>query len=213
MTRNKSRATQRGPEDRPHAEADAALQAEAAPPTAEPLTSPPAEVVDRSEYFAVRLRETVVPLFLSANCCRALPQIDIAAYQRYRDRLLADCGNPKDPIEVMLIEQLVLAHLNTGLLHCRSSHSNSIETAAVYLSAAARLTGEFRRTALALQAYRAASARLAEMAEADVDVPTGEVLEPADELEENYTANEIETARSDDPDGPTILPFRRSATV
>src|SRR5436190_639285 len=49
-------------------------------PVAEKVPEP-TEVINRSDYFATRLRETVVALYLGANLGRALPQIDTAAYQ------------------------------------------------------------------------------------------------------------------------------------
>ena len=49
------------------------------------------------------------------------------AIHLYRDRLLADCGNPTDPIEVMIIEQLGLAHFYLGLMHCKAANAGSVE--------------------------------------------------------------------------------------
>ena len=60
----------------------------------------------------------------------------------------------------MLIEQLALAHLNCGQLFYRASEAGSVECATAYLAATARLMAEFRRTALALPAYREAAQRL-----------------------------------------------------
>ena len=54
----------------------------------------------------------------------------------------------------MLIEQLAFAHLNIGRLHFRSATADGLEGARVYGALAIGLTGEFRRTALALKAYR-----------------------------------------------------------
>ena len=76
------------------------------------------------------------------------------AYKKYRDQLVADCGGPSDPVEVMLIEQLALAHLNAGRLHFRAANAESLEGARVYGGLAVLLQGELRRTALALKAYR-----------------------------------------------------------
>jgi hypothetical protein len=212
MPRNKNNTTSRGRATIPGPVGTAPVDS-ADQPAEDPESPQEATKIDRSEHFATQLRHAALPLFLNAGLAKALPQVDLLAYQIYRDRLLTDCGSPTDPIEVMLIEQLVLAHMNTGLLHNRASNANTIETAAVYLSAAARLTGEFRRTALALQAYRAASVRLAEMAESDLDVPAGEIAEPANALEENHITTEIEATLSADHNEPPSLPFRRSATI
>ena len=82
-----------------------------------------------------------------------------------------------------------------------------------YLAAAARLMGEFRRSALGLQAMRAASIRLAEMAANDTDLPTSEVIEPGHELEEKHLDTEDGATRGDDDAGCAIHPFPRRATI
>jgi hypothetical protein len=170
------------------------------------------EVLRRSEHFAGHLRETAAALFLNASFGQVFKDVDTVAYKLYRDRLLADCGAPSDPIEVILIEQISMAHLITGYLHTKGLNS-SAECASAYLGAAARLTGELRRSALALQTYRAASVRLAEMADANPQVPTGEVIEHHDEPLGDHVDGEIGATAEDDTDGPTALPFQRRASV
>jgi hypothetical protein len=172
----------------------------------------PTELLRRSEHLAGHLRETAAALFLNASLGHVLKDVDTVAYKLYRDRLLADCGGPTDPIEVILIEQISIAHLITGYLHAKGLNS-AVECAAAYLGAAARLTGELRRSALALQAYRAASVRLADMAEVDPKVPTGEVIEHHDEPQGDHVDGEIGATAEDNHDGPATLPFRRSASV
>lgn len=75
-------------------------------------------------------------------------------FQAYRDQLMRDSGNPSDPIERMLIEQLALAHHQIGQLHYRASQAISPEAAKVYLGATCRFLAELRRLALALRQYR-----------------------------------------------------------
>ncbi len=82
-------------------------------------------------------------------------QADALAYKLFRDRLLVECGSPIDPIEIMLIEQLALSHLNTGRLHFKSATADGLEAARTYGALAIALAGEFRRGAMALKAYRA----------------------------------------------------------
>jgi hypothetical protein len=55
---------------------------------------------------------------------QTLKNIETGTYRMFRDRLLVDCGSPTDPIEVMLNEQMVLAHLNVGQLHYNSEKSS-----------------------------------------------------------------------------------------
>lgn len=81
-------------------------------------------------------------------------QVGAAGFKVYRDRLLEEAGNPTDPIERMMIEQLALAHHRIAQLHVQVEEAKSIEAAKAYAAAAARLTGEFRRLALAIRQYR-----------------------------------------------------------
>lgn len=77
------------------------------------------------------------------------------AYKVYLARLLEDAGNPADPIERMMLQQLGLAHFRLGQLHAAAGHSKTLEAVKIYNSVTARLWGEFRRTALALRLYKA----------------------------------------------------------
>jgi hypothetical protein len=95
-----------------------------------------------------------------ASLKQTLTQPDVMSYRIYRDRLLADYGDPRDPVVIMLLEQLALAHLNCGQLLRQASEAGTVECASAYLAATARLMAEFRRTALALPAYREAAQRL-----------------------------------------------------
>jgi hypothetical protein len=99
-------------------------------------------------------------MFMFASVGTVLAEVDVTSYRIYRDQLLADFGHPKDPIVIMLVEQLALAHLNCGQLFYKASAANSVECASAYLAATTRLMAEFRRTALALPAYREAMQRL-----------------------------------------------------
>jgi hypothetical protein len=76
-----------------------------------------------------------------------------SAYRVYLERLIEDAGNPSDPVQRMMLEQLALAHFRIAQLQVQASHAKSTEGVKIYNSAASRLQGEFRRTALALHAY------------------------------------------------------------
>jgi hypothetical protein len=77
-----------------------------------------------------------------------------SGYRQYLDKLRTDAGNPSDPIEVMLLEQLALAHLRTAQLQSKAGSAEGLETAKIYNAAAARLLSELRQTALAIKTYR-----------------------------------------------------------
>jgi hypothetical protein len=73
----------------------------------------------------------------------------------YLKRIFKEAGDPKDPIERMMIEQLVLAHHKVGELYVRAESTKNPQEQAVYNAAAGDLLSGFRRTALALKRYRA----------------------------------------------------------
>ena len=108
-----------------------------------------------AEHFASHLADTSSSAFMYFCMAGVFRQADSLAYKLFRDRLLVECGSPTDPIEIMLIEQLALAHLNTGRLHFKSATADGLEAARTYGALAVALAGEFRRGALALKAYRA----------------------------------------------------------
>jgi hypothetical protein len=86
-------------------------------------------------------------------------QVGAAGYREYLDRVRKDAGEPTDPIEVMMLEQLAFAHLGAACLHGRAGMAEGLDAVALYNAAAARLLSEFRKTAVALQAYRDAGPR------------------------------------------------------
>ena len=63
-----------------------------------------------------------------------LKGIDWPAYKLYRDRLLADSGNPTDPVEVMLLEQLGLAHFCMGLMAAKATNAGQVNACGIYAS-------------------------------------------------------------------------------
>src|SRR5262249_13198001 len=79
---------------------------------------------------------------------------DATGYRAYLDQIRRDAGSPTDPVEIMLLEQLVLAHLRAAQLQANAGQAEGLEAARLYNGAAARLLAEFRLTALALKAYR-----------------------------------------------------------
>ena len=95
------------------------------------------------------------------------------AYTRYLRDLVADCGAPRDPIEKMIVEQLVLAHANIGRLYMKSGMAGQHEETVAYAAAAGRLTGEFRRLSLALTEYRSRAIERISVVGADEDERPG----------------------------------------
>ena len=65
--------------------------------------------------------------------------------------MLEAAGQPTDPLEIMLIEQLLMAHHRLGMLHTKAATAATVEAGSLYNSAAVRLMAEFRKTSLALR--------------------------------------------------------------
>jgi hypothetical protein len=84
---------------------------------------------------------------------------DLEGHQLYVQQLLKEAGNPKDPVERMLIEQLALAHHNIGRLSMRAADARTLEETRILEGAMARLISEFRKTSLALKEFREPTAR------------------------------------------------------
>ena len=116
--------------------------------------SRPPTADETSDHYAAHLADTSASAFMYFSLAGVFRQADALAYKKFRDRLLADCGNPTDPVEIMMVEQLALAHLNVGRLHFKSATAEDLESARTYGALAIGLAGEFRRTALALRSYR-----------------------------------------------------------
>jgi hypothetical protein len=106
----------------------------------------------RAAHQAEGLRTCVIPA-LMASAFPALAQFSAAGFKVHLERTLADLGNPTDPVQRMMIEQLVLAHFRIAQLHVDAGYVKGAEGMKLYTAATARLLGEFRRTALALRAY------------------------------------------------------------
>lgn len=110
----------------------------------------------KAQYTAQQaeaLREVVFPAIMS-EAMGHTKLFDGQAFKLFMERLLDEAGNPSDPIERMMLQQLALAHFRIGQLHVSAGQSKTVEAAKAYNSAASRLWGEFRRTALALRCYK-----------------------------------------------------------
>jgi hypothetical protein len=109
------------------------------------------------QELAHRLKDEHIATYLGAITSRVagsgLPPPPLACH-RYLTQLRRDAGDPADPVERMMIEQIALAHHKIGELYYRARRANSPEKVKVYNAAIAALLGEFRRMALALKSYR-----------------------------------------------------------
>jgi hypothetical protein len=108
----------------------------------------------RGKQGAHVLEEFSAALLMHAAKPPTLGAVDATAFQYYRNALLARAGDPSDPIEVLLIEATAMTFLALGRVHCKSANATDVEAAKAFGSLAVAMTGELRRTALALKAYR-----------------------------------------------------------
>jgi hypothetical protein len=149
-----SGATSAVPNSEPPAQASAPPEEPAAPqPELPPLDAESRR--ELSQYRAERLRESSNSIFLFGALKdlfgeRYTPE----AFALYRDKVLADTGNPSDPISQMLVEQLLLANLLTGKLLTKAAATDRLDAFELYQTAAVKLMAEFRRGAVALAALR-----------------------------------------------------------
>jgi hypothetical protein len=107
----------------------------------------------RAASQAEALRKALVPGFM-ASALGMDNLFESAGYKLFLENILKDSGDPGDPIERMLIEQLTFAHLRIAQLQSLAGTAKANEAIKLLNSAASRLLGEFRRTALAVRAYR-----------------------------------------------------------
>ncbi len=122
------------------------------------LTDKQKIVLDRVRRKAGIIRNLAFPAAMAASVPIG-KDVGGAAFKVFKDGLLREAGSPSDPVEIMLLEQLTMAHLRVGQLHAQVETAKSIEAAKVFSMAAVRLTGELRRLALALKQYREPSAK------------------------------------------------------
>ena len=120
---------------------------------AQTLTPQQQAVMDQLQIKANIIRDMAIPAAMTA----AIPVakgIDSGAFKVYRDGLLENAGSPTDPIEIMMVEQIALAHHRVAQLHILAEESKTVDEFKAYSTAATRLLGEMRRSALALKQYR-----------------------------------------------------------
>src|SRR5208282_2876261 len=112
----------------------------ASPPPAEPTIE---EIIAQQ---ALNLKDVTgaSQMYIAVSSSIA-PDISTEAFKQYRKTLLEQAGSPTDPIEIMLIEQIALAHFHIGRLHLKSCSTAQAQLAVAFADAATRLTAEFRR--------------------------------------------------------------------
>src|SRR5262245_17760872 len=126
------------------------------PANASTPNTPPLTAAEKAQ----RLREIAPAALLYGSSAPLFGEaIDVETWKLYLDGFLKELGSPADPVARLMIQQLALAHFALGRLHVRASTRILPQEVAAYSAAIGRLMAEFRRTTLALNAYRAATPR------------------------------------------------------
>lgn len=118
-----------------------------------PDPSQPVDPQQKQQLVAHRAKtlETGVFPAMMASALGLGNGFDVPAFAAYLREILAQHGDPTDPTERMLIEQLCMAHFRIAHLHVHAGSAQTLEAVKVYSTAAVRLLGELRRTALTLR--------------------------------------------------------------
>src|SRR5262249_8131885 len=134
----------------------------------QPPTLPTLTTAEKAE--SLKQLATAGYLYAAVVAVHGPATFDVASYKALLDDYLQAAGATSDPVERMVLEQLFLSHHVVGRLHARAGTRDRLEEVQAFLAAAARLMAEFRRSSLALKAYRERPAAK----HADAPVPRAE---------------------------------------
>jgi hypothetical protein len=130
-----------------------ASPAAAPQPPKQPARKPPPSRLEQVMAQAFDIREHYI--------ARTLSRIvggDPLGAKVFLNSYLRDAGEPTDPVEKILLEQLMMAHLRLSKLHVRADGVTDPEAVKILNGATSRLLSEIRRMALAIRQYRAPQA-------------------------------------------------------
>jgi hypothetical protein len=153
----RKKGSQKGLTPTPPPAESAAGPSETPPPPPEPQVDPEEARRHAAAQYDAAQAEAIKTAILPACLASALAldrNFDAQGYRTYLEDFVRDAGNPSDPVERLLLEQLGFAHLRVAQLHSNAAQAGQVEAARVYTSAAARLLAELRRLALAVKSYR-----------------------------------------------------------
>jgi hypothetical protein len=125
-------------------------------PTSNPSGATPEQPIHPSmtvDLQAAVVKRSITPTAL-AMVLDMKNMIGASGCRVFLDEMIQESGNPSDPVEIMLLEQLAMCHQYSIQMQALSKKAEGAEAIELYLSGAARLSGEFRKTALALKEYR-----------------------------------------------------------
>jgi len=120
-------------------------------PTSKPEEQSP-DWREKALKDAWNAREMLIPACFSSIVGQQ--NVDAPGAKVYFNSYLRDAGEPADPVEKILLEQLLLAHHRLAQLHARAEGVTGAEHLKILNGAASRLLSEVRRLALAIRQYR-----------------------------------------------------------
>jgi hypothetical protein len=94
------------------------------------------------------------PVILALQAVAMGRDVPVEAWRLYLDDFVRQAGNPSDPVEKLMVEQLALAHNAITKLYVRAASADDPAFSEVCFSALTRLLAEVRRMALAIREYR-----------------------------------------------------------
>ena len=117
--------------------------------------SPGKTALSKPEFDRKVIEETYGAAVLAAVTAKQFGgNVEMPGFKAYRDGIVAGAGQSTDPIETMLVEQLIWAHFRVADLQIQATIAGAADITNIYTTAAARLMAEFRRSAMALREYR-----------------------------------------------------------
>jgi hypothetical protein len=134
-----------GPADLPQA---------APPPDGETPAIEPVDETQLAGVLAQNLETMASALYFYGSSGRIFPQLGTTACISYMTAMVEATGDPADPLERLLVEQLVQINHAVGRLLVKAAHVGTPEGSSLMHAAAARLLAEYRKGLLALKEYR-----------------------------------------------------------
>jgi hypothetical protein len=134
----------------------APAETEEAPPAAELLKRH--EVIQRWNKQAAVLENVFFPAQMLESFSLG-DSIDVASARLFLIRFRTEAGEPRDAIEKLLMDQLIVAHLKIGELYSLAATVPQLDFKALYTSAATRLLSTICQVVATLAAYRKSTGR------------------------------------------------------
>jgi len=117
------------------------------PSSTEPLEDPAAQANLIREGLAIALITTSI----------GKPQIDASGVTAFMEVFIEANGSPTAPLAIMHLQQLAMLHIRVMSLHYASAVANSAEEIKIFVGAAIRSQGEYRKGMVAYRAHRESS--------------------------------------------------------